>query len=164
MTTADPGVRPLSPEEQDFLRALARTVVFVPRAFEADLGRAHGLSISEFFALMHLSETPQGRLRMGDLAAATALTLGAVTRVVKLLEGKGLVERRPSASDGRVHEAVITEAGHERLAQAHPAHVAGVRRRILDKLDGLDLRTCTTALSRISQDDSTPRPQGESQP
>ena len=156
MTPADVGPEPLSPDEQDFLRALARALVFVPRVFMADLGRAHGLSTSEYFALMHVSEAPQGQLRMGDLAAATALSLGAVTRVVKLLEGKGLLERRPSTSDGRVHEAVLTEAGYERLARAEPAHVASVRRRIFDKLDGLDLRTCATVLSRISQDDATP--------
>lgn len=145
--------RPRSEQEEDFLRALARTVVFVPRVLEADLGRVHGLSTSEFFALMHLSETPAGRLRMGDLAMQSALTLGAVTRVVKLLEAKGLVERRPSPTDGRGHEAVLTAAGRDRLAAVRPAQVASARRRVLDKLEGLDLDACTAVLSRIVQDD-----------
>ncbi len=157
MNTSDSDPYPLSDEQDDFLRVLSRILVFLPRAFIADLGREHGLSMSEFFALMHLSDTPEGRLRMGDLAAQTALSLGAVTRVVKLLEGKGLVDRVPSAADGRVHEAVLTQAGHERLAQALPGHVASVRHRIFDKVGDIDLQMWTAALSRISEDDSTAR-------
>lgn len=156
MNTEQANPHPHSAEQDDFLRALARVLVFLPRAFIADLGREHGLSLSEFFALMHLSDTPEGRLRMGDLAAQTALSLGAVTRVVTLLEGKGLVDRVPSDADGRVHEAVLTDAGRVRLAEARPGHVASVRHRIFDKLGDIDLQMWTTALSRISEDDSTP--------
>jgi DNA-binding MarR family transcriptional regulator len=148
-----PESQPLSVEEEEFVRALARVVIYIPRVFEADLGRAEGFSTSEFFALMHLSESPGGRLRMGDLAARSALSLGAVTRVVKVLESKGLVERRPSPSDGRGYEAVLTEPGCSRLGQVRPAQVASVRRRVFDKLAGIDLQACTDLLSRISQDD-----------
>jgi DNA-binding MarR family transcriptional regulator len=155
---------PLSDEQEEFLRALGRTLVFLPRAFMSDLGQEHELSMSEFFTLMHLSETPGGRLRMGDVAAATALSLGAVTRIVKLLEGKGLVERRPSVADGRVHEAVLTEAGSQRLNEARPAHVASVRRRIFDKFAGVDVAMCTTALLRMSEEESNPPHQERTQP
>lgn len=161
-TEIDPG--PLSDEQEEFLRALGRTLVFLPRAFIADLGQEHGLSMSEFFTLMYLSDAPQQRLRMGDVAAATALSLGAVTRVVKLLEGKGFVERKPNAADGRVHEAVLTEAGRERLGQARPAHLASVRRRIFDKVDGLDLSMCIAALSRMSEEESNPSHEDRTQP
>jgi DNA-binding MarR family transcriptional regulator len=156
VTSTDVDPRPLSDEQEEFLRALGRALVFLPRAFMSDLGQEHELSMSEFFTLMHLSETPGGRLRMGDVAAATALSLGAVTRVVKLLESKSLVVRRPSATDGRVHEVSLTEAGRQRLHQARPAHVASVRRRIFDKFTGLDLSMCTTALLRMTEDDSNP--------
>lgn len=150
---AQPGPAPLTAEEDAFLAALARVVVYIPRVFQADLGRAEGFSTSEFFALMHLAESPDGRLRMGELASRSALSLGAVTRVVKVLEGKGLVERRPSPSDGRGHEAVLTEAGCSRLGRVRPVHLASARRRVLDKLAGLDLAASTEALARISRDD-----------
>ena len=149
---------PLSAQEEDLLRALARALVFVPRALESDIGSKYDLSMSELFALMHLSDAAAGSLRMGDLAARSALTLGAVTRVVKLLERKGLVERRPSPSDGRGHEAVLTAAGHDRLEAVRPAQVASARRRVLDKLDGVDLRAATAMLSVLSQDDGAGRP------
>jgi DNA-binding MarR family transcriptional regulator len=146
----------LSAREEGFLQALSRAVVFIPRVLEADLGRVHGLSTSEFFALMHLSEAPSGSLRMGDLAAQSALSLGAVTRVVKLLEGKGLVQRRRSAADGRGQDAILTEAGLARLALVRPAMVDSARRRVFDKLaelDGADLDACTAVLSCITQND-----------
>jgi len=152
MTDGDDAVRPLDPQEEDFLRALMRVLVVVPRAFDSDLGRELGLSTSEYGALMHLSEAPRQRLRMGDLAAATALTQAATTRVVKCLEGKGLVQREPSAEDGRGQDAVLVAAGRACLERARPTHVASARRRIFDKLDGIELASCIAALGSIAQD------------
>lgn len=156
MTTVDVDPAPLSDAEQDLLRALSRALVFLPRVFVADLGREHGLSMSEYFTLMHLSEARPGRLRMGELAAATALSLGAVTRVVTLLEAKGLVERAPHAADARVRDVALSAGGRDRLDAARPSQVASVRRRIFDKLDGVDLVSCAAVLARISEETSTP--------
>ena len=159
----DPDV--LSDDQEEFLRALGRTLVFLPRVFVADLGREHGLSMSEFFTLMYLVRRPgSGACAWEMWRRRRRCRLGAVTRVVKLLEGKGLVERKPSAADGRVHEAVLTSAGRERLDQALPAHVASVRRRIFDKLEGIDVSQCTTALSRMSEEESNPPTHGRTQP
>jgi DNA-binding MarR family transcriptional regulator len=150
---------PLTAEEQDFLRALARAMVLLPRTFVADLGREHGLSMSEYFTMMYVSEAPQQRLRMGDLAEATALSLPAVTRVVTLLEGKGLLVRTQSTADRRGRDVALTDVGRERLAQAQPAQVASVRRRIFNHLDGVDLRMATAVLSRLGEDDATHHPE-----
>jgi DNA-binding MarR family transcriptional regulator len=89
---------------------------------------------------------------MGDLAAHTALSPGAVTRIVKVLEAKGLAERQPSALDGRGQDAVLTEHGGLRLDQVRPAHVASARLRVFDKLAGADLAACTEVLNRIGQE------------
>lgn len=144
--------RPLTQVQQDFARALARAVLFVPRAFDADLGRHVGMSTSEYFALMHLSEAAGHRLRMGELARCTGLSLSATTRVVGLLEREGLVERQRSVLDGRGQDAVLTPGGRARLEQARPRQLATMRKRIFDRLDGVDLEQCTAALTRISQD------------
>ena len=145
-------VRPLTAEQEEFLRALVRVVVYLPRRFDADLGRAEGFSMSEYHVLMHLAEAPGLRLRMGELAARTALSAGAVTRVVKLLEAKGLAGRQPSERDGRGHDAVLTEFGKLRLEQVRPAQVETVRRGLFDKLEGADLAECARLLNRIVQD------------
>ncbi len=146
------GASELNERETEFLRALARVLVLIPRVFASDLGSEQGLSMSEFLALMHLYESPGGRLRMGDLAATSALTMGAVTRVVKLLEAKGLVSRVPGSTDRRVCEAVLTDLGRTRVTEMRPVHEASARLRIFDKLDGVDLAAFTDALTRITAD------------
>ena len=143
----------LTAEQQAFLQALARVAIYLPRNFDADLGRAEGFPMSEYSVLMDLSEAPGSRLRMGDLAAQTALSPGAVTRVVKVLEAKGLAKRQTSADDGRGQDAVLTELGRLRLDKIRPAHVAGARLRVFDKVAGADLAPCTELLNRICQDD-----------
>ncbi len=86
-----------------------------------------------------------GELTMGDLAAAEKVQPPTVTRVVKGLEERGLVQRRPDPSDGRQSLARLTEAGHalvltnrhlrnawlsERLAELDPAEQELLRRAV----------------------------------
>src|SRR5260370_10319863 len=104
-------VVPLSVEEEAFLRAWSRAALTVPRALDADLLIGQGMSLSEYTALMHLSETPGRSLRMSDLASACALSLSGMSRIVSRLEAQGLGAReRSSCHDLRLN-AVLTGAG-----------------------------------------------------
>jgi DNA-binding MarR family transcriptional regulator len=134
------------------VRALGRAMLTVPRAFDADLLREQRLSHSEYSALRHLSEAPDRRLRMSDLAAAGALSLSGITRIVTRLEGQGLVQRERSSSDGRGWNAVLSDAGLHRLRQAWPTHLASVRRHVIDHVRPADLPAFTTALQRFADD------------
>jgi DNA-binding MarR family transcriptional regulator len=141
---------PLSDPEQAFIRAFARASLTLPRALDADLMREQRMSLTEYFALMHLSEAPARRLRMSELAAAAALSLSGMTRIIDRLEGLGLVHRERSAEDGRGWHAVLTPAGLERLETAWPAHLASARRHIFDHLTDVDLPAFTEALHRFA--------------
>src|ERR1700712_3638862 len=70
-----PAVAPLSDDEEAFLRAWSRAALIVPRALDADLMSGQGMSLTEYTALMHLSEAPGRTMRMSDLASACALSL-----------------------------------------------------------------------------------------
>lgn len=141
---------PLTSQEEAFVRAFARALLTVPRAFDADLLRGQGMSMNEYGVLMHLSETPDRRLRMSDLAARSALSLSGMTRIVQRLEQQGLVRRERSADDRRGFNAVLTDAGFQRLNQAWPTHLLSVRRHLLDHLDAADLPRFTAALRRFA--------------
>jgi DNA-binding MarR family transcriptional regulator len=141
---------PLTAEEEAFLRALGRAIVTVPRAFDADLQREEGMSMSEYWTLMHLSEAPGQTLRMSDLAAASALSLSGMTRIVNRLEAQDWVRRERCSTDGRGWNAVLTDAGLERLRQAWPAHLASVRRHVFAHLNDVDLPALTAALQRFA--------------
>jgi DNA-binding MarR family transcriptional regulator len=111
-----------------------------------------GMSLSEYTALMQLSEAPGQTLRMSDLASACALSLSGMSRIVGRLEAQGLVERERSSCDGRGLDAVLTDAGLGRLRRAWPTHLASVRRHMMDHLRELDLAVVTTALQHFASD------------
>ena len=157
----EPTPVPLSVEEEAFLRAWARAALTVPRALDADLLAGQGMSLSEYTALMHLSEAPARSLRMSDLASACALSLSGMSRVVSRLEAQGLVERERAADDGRGLNAVLTDDGLDRLRRAWPTHLASVRRRMMDHLSELDLPAVTAALQRFASGTPCAGPQQE---
>jgi DNA-binding MarR family transcriptional regulator len=148
----EPAPVPLRLEEEAFLRAWSRAALTVPRALDADLLIEQGMSLSEYTALMQLSEAPGQTLRMSDLASACALSLSGMSRIVGRLEAQGLVERERSSCDGRGLDAVLTDAGLGRLRRAWPTHLASVRRHMMDHLRELDLAVVTTALQRFASD------------
>src|SRR5690606_23689643 len=82
-----------------------------------------------------LSEAEGGRLRLSELASRTNATLPRLSRVVTVLERKGLLDRAPCADDGRATNAVLTDAGRRSYEAARPLHAAAVRRMVLDGLD-----------------------------
>ena len=143
---------PLSGDEEAFLRAWSRAALTVPRALDADLLSGQGMSLSEYSALMHLSEAPGRTLRMSDVASACALSLSGMTRIVDRLVVQGLVERERCSRDGRGFNAVLTDAGLDRLRRAWPTHLASVRRHMMDHLSELDLPAVTHALRHFACD------------
>src|SRR6185437_2617270 len=90
-----------------FLRVYARIV----KQLDAELERAHGLSLSSYDVLVQLSLAPGDEMRMSELAAAALLGRAGITRLVERLERDGLVERHPGERDSRQVFARVTERG-----------------------------------------------------
>jgi DNA-binding MarR family transcriptional regulator len=150
VSTVTPS-QPLSSEEEAVARAFGRAILVVPRAIDADLVREQKMSLNEYAALMHLSEAPDRRMRMSELAAACDLSLSGMTRIVTRMETEGLVKRVRCAEDARGWNAFLTDAGLARLEQAYPTQLASVRRHIMDHLDGVDLAQLAHALWRFGK-------------
>lgn len=140
----------MSAAEEALVRALGRLIHVLPRAIDQDMARARQLPLSEYTALMYLSEAPDRLMRMSELAAACDLSLSGMTRIVARLEQRGLVERVRCEADGRGANAVLTDAGLERLKEAWPAHLASVRRHLLDHVPAEDLEAITRVLQRMA--------------
>ncbi|WP_405588348.1 MarR family winged helix-turn-helix transcriptional regulator [Streptomyces sp. NBC_01190] len=143
-------LQPLSAGEEALVRALGRVLVALPRSMDDDMLREQGRPLSEYTALMLLSEAPGRSMRMSELAAASLLSLSGMTRVISRLESDGLVQRVRCDSDARGLNAVLTDAGLAKLAQMWPTHLASARRHILDRLGGVDLAELTLALERLA--------------
>ncbi|WP_329135417.1 MarR family transcriptional regulator [Streptomyces sp. NBC_01476] len=153
--TNDPK-QPLNPEEEAAWRALARAVLVLPRILEAELLETHGLNLAEYTVLMHLSESPERSLRMTELANRVALSVSGLTRVVERLSRQGLVERLKCPTDARGHLAHLTDKGFDRLVDAYPRHLEGVRRHVMDHLTGIDLPAFAAAVGTIAAADIPP--------
>src|SRR5882757_3172715 len=141
---------PMSADEEALIRALSRVMVVLPRVVDADMTREAHLPLSEYTALMHLSEAPDRLMRMSELAAVGNLSLSGMTRVVTRLEKRGLIERVRCDKDARGWNAVLTDKGLARLEQAWPAHLASVRRHVLDHVDGADLTRLLRVLRLVA--------------
>jgi len=144
---------PLDEVEERAWRALARAFVVVPRVLEAELHAAHGMTMTEYFVLVNLSEAPDRQLRMSELAARGAMSLSAISRVVDGLERQGLVERARCPSDKRGLLAVLTGAGLERLQEAYPTHLRGVREHVVAHFGALDLTALAEAVGSFAGGD-----------
>jgi len=118
-----PGKALFADERLTVMGLLAETFTGVVTRGMSQLA-AHGISPVEFEILIRLVRTPEGMLRMTDLAAQTSLTASGVTRVVDRLADRGLVTRQACATDRRSTYAVVTDVGRTLMAEALPEHLA----------------------------------------
>src|SRR5437588_5834573 len=119
------------------------------RSLNAGLQTEHGLTVTEFEALLLLSRAESRSLRRVDLADGLQLTASGVTRLLDGLEDKGLVENATCDSDARVTYAVLTEAGALNLERASCSHVASVRAFFEERFSPRELEMLASLLGRL---------------
>ena len=125
------GTRWLSPEQQVAWRAYLLGTARLMAKLDDDL-RRFGIGINDYEILVRLSESPDRRLRMADLADRLHQSRSRLTHTVGRLEAADLVRRTSCTSDKRGVWAELTDAGFQVLAKAAPGHVAAVRRNLVD--------------------------------
>lgn len=149
-TTTRPGA-PLTELELAAWKGMLRTHSELVARLDAELVAEHDLALSSYEVLIALADAPGGRLRMSELAGELLLSRSGLTRLVDRLERRGLVARERCEEDARGYFARITAAGRRKLRSARPAHLAGVRRHFLARLDDADLRALAGAWAKVAQ-------------
>lgn len=139
----------LDDEEMRAWRGLVEVHAELTAALEADLEQGFGLDGGDYGVLVNLSEAPEQRLRMCDLAARLHLSPSGLTRRLDGLVEAGYVAREPGEHDRRVTLAVLTDAGRTILEAAAPVHVSGVRRHFVDRLSRTQLRQLGAAFDAL---------------
>ena len=147
----------LSPEQRAAWAGFIRVHASIVRELDAELRAAHGLPLSSFDVLVQLSLAPECRMQMHELAEAVHLSRSGLTRLVDRLERQGLLERRRGERDPRRVFASITRRGLDRLAETTPTHLAGVRRRFLERLSQAQVKQLAAAWDQLL--DSEPGPE-----
>lgn len=139
----------LNDREMNAWRAFIETTGDLQTALDRDLA-GHGMTMGDYQVLVYLSEAEERSMRMCDLADVLQLSPSGLTRRLDGLVKSDHVDRVPSEQDGRVMMARLTPAGRELLANIAPHHVASVRRRIFDHLDGDQVDAMASIFEAIS--------------
>jgi DNA-binding MarR family transcriptional regulator len=127
-------MRWLSDEQQTAWRPFAALLFRLPSLLDAQLQKDAGIGHFEYMVLAHLSEAPDRTLRMSELAAIASGSLSRLSHVVARLEAKGWVRRVSCPGDGRFINAVLTDAGWQKIVETAPGHVAAVQKLLIDTL------------------------------
>ena len=139
---------------EEEMRAWRSLVVVSSRLFDAldaELRAAHDLSLADYEILASLSEVPERRLRMSQLADGAMVSRSRLTHHVNRMEAEGLVTREACPTDRRGAFAVLSAEGLARVEAAAPTHVAGVRRLFFDLLPGPALAAVSEALATVAE-------------
>jgi DNA-binding MarR family transcriptional regulator len=112
-----------------------------------DVHEATGLTFADYEILVRLSESPERRMRMSDLAEVAFSSRSRLSHQIDRMQKAGYVTREECRDDRRGYFAVLTDEGFEALVAAAPVHVDSVRRRIVDVLTPEEF----AELGRLSQ-------------
>jgi len=141
----------MSPAENAAWNALLSARTAVIRRLDGEMRARHELALTSYEVLLHLAWAPDRRLRMSQLADSVLLTPGGVTRLVGRLVDEGLVRRVDAGEDRRGAYAELTASGLERLRQAHPTHLEGLRRYFVDRLSSDELAVLSELGRRLAE-------------
>ena len=141
---------PLTETQQTAWRAFIESSWALHTRLEDDLRAATGLSMSDYHVMVTLSEAPEHRMRMGELAGRMVFSPSRLTYQISSMVKRGLVRKQPCAEDGRGQEAVLTDAGMAALVAAAPGHLATVRDNFIDRIDPDELAVIGRVFDRIS--------------
>jgi DNA-binding MarR family transcriptional regulator len=100
--------------------ALTRTHAAIVQRLQEMLSAADFPPLPWYEVLAAVSEAPDERMKMGDLAEALVITRGGLTKLVDRLIKAGLLERTFCETDRRVSYATLLPAGAELLEEMRP--------------------------------------------
>src|SRR5580692_10690128 len=138
----------LNADEQRAWRSTVNLSQLLMRQLDRDLN-AHGLNGHDYEILVELSEAPDRRLRMTELADATSQSRSRLSHQISRMENRGLVRRDDCEGDKRGTFAVLTAEGIAAIEQTAPAHVEHVRRHFIDRLTPHQLEEIRVAFQPI---------------
>ena len=129
--------------------ALTRTHAAITGRLQEALTSAEFPPLPWYEMLATLSEAPEERLKMGDLAEALVITRGGLTKLVDRLIKAGLLERTFCETDRRVSYATLMPAGRDLLDEMRPVVVTELDVAFADKLTAAEAKALREALDRI---------------
>ena len=139
----------LTEEEQRAWRGLLRMTSQLNARANRLLQEEYGISLADYEVLVALSEAPEGRLRVFEVADALAWEQSRVSHQLARMARRGLLTREGCATDARGAFAVLTTVGRGAIERAAPAHVEQVRQLVFDELSHEQVSALTEITTRV---------------
>lgn len=115
-------------------RALQSMQMRVEGELVRQLAEGSKLSYPDYVVLVALTDRPDSRMRMFELASVLGWEKSRVSHHIARMVSRGLVDRERCGEDRRGAFVVATALGRREIASAAPGHVAAVRRLFVDVL------------------------------
>ena len=135
------------------MKAWRRYIIASRRLLEAlddDLDH-HELSMADYEVLAQLSDAPDRKMRMSELADVAMISRSRLSHRIKVMEKAGWVKREACPDDKRGYFAIMTAKGFKAIVAAAPDHVHSVRSRFIDHLTKEDQRALAEIFERVTQ-------------
>ncbi|MEZ5229520.1 MAG: MarR family transcriptional regulator [Acidimicrobiales bacterium] len=139
----------LDDEQQDAWRRFLHATSLLSERLDHGLSDRSDLSSTDYEILVHLSEAPERRLRMSQLASTVLVSKSRLTYRIDRLVAKGLIDRVDCPNDGRGTNALLTDEGFRQLEAAAPGHVDDVRRYLIDLIEPDEFEAFRNIFTRV---------------
>ncbi|SHN29578.1 MarR family winged helix-turn-helix transcriptional regulator [Cryptosporangium aurantiacum] len=146
----------LDADEQRAWRRFLRMQAELTARLARQLQTESDLSLADFEVLVNLTDVPEGRMRVTELAKLLQWEKSRLSHHFSRMEKRGLVVRENCPSDARGAFVVLTPEGRSAIEAAAPGHVETVRRLMFDGLTSEQVAALTAianvVLTRIERD------------
>jgi DNA-binding MarR family transcriptional regulator len=139
----------LSPSQKRAWVAYMRVQLRMNYEINRQLQLDSDLSLADYHVLNALSNAPDHKLQITDLAALIGWERSRLSHQVRRLCERGLTKRVQSEDDGRATDAVLTKKGLSAIVAAAPGHVALVKKLFFQPLPDELVSPFTAALEHI---------------
>lgn len=139
----------LTEDEQRAWRGLLQMTSQLNARMNRQLQEEYGVSLADYEVLVVLSEAPEGRCRVFEIASMLAWEQSRVSHQLARMQRRGLVAREECPTDARGAFAVLTGTGRAAIERAAPAHVETVRQLIFDGITPGELTALIALTSRV---------------
>ncbi|MBK1784342.1 MarR family winged helix-turn-helix transcriptional regulator [Prauserella cavernicola] len=149
MTQVPDEVRWLSDTEMNAWRSYIVSTLRLRQRLHRELTDGHEVSLIDYEVLVCLSQAPENRMRMTELATMLGSTKSRLSHQVGRMEVAGYVRRGKDPEDRRGVTAELTQQGVDLLDGAAPTHVEGVRAHLIDLMSTDEQVAMATVFGRV---------------
>src|SRR4051812_22899524 len=139
----------LTDDEQRAWRGLVQMTSRLDARLNRELQQSSGLSLADYDVLVLLTEAPDARLRVFQLAEELQWEQSRLSHHVARMQRRGLVAREECTTDKRGAFVVLTDAGRHAIEKAAPGHVDTVRGLVFDGLSTEQVVTLESFVGRV---------------